>query len=154
LSHLCARACDLGIAQGSRLTNFVGILSQGLRIAPPEAPKSGYRFGKGSTIPSPPFSPSHAQARAIDADALCVRFVALTIISLLCRLRLQVGVVLSHLQGGPHGALTSPELIPLGPPINPLTAYTLCHNHQGIMLLNEVALGRMCELLVRKQASR
>ena len=32
---------------GSRLTNFVGILSQGLRIAPPEAPKSGYRFGKG-----------------------------------------------------------------------------------------------------------
>jgi len=32
---------------GSRLTNFVGILSQGLRIAPPEAPSSGYRFGKG-----------------------------------------------------------------------------------------------------------
>jgi poly [ADP-ribose] polymerase len=31
---------------GSRLTNFVGILSQGLRIAPPEAPVSGYRFGK------------------------------------------------------------------------------------------------------------
>jgi poly [ADP-ribose] polymerase len=25
----------------------VGILSQGLRIAPPEAPKTGYRFGKG-----------------------------------------------------------------------------------------------------------
>jgi len=32
---------------GSRLTNFVGILSQGLRIAPPEAPSTGYRFGKG-----------------------------------------------------------------------------------------------------------
>jgi len=32
---------------GSRFTNYVGILSQGLRIAPPEAPKSGYRFGKG-----------------------------------------------------------------------------------------------------------
>jgi poly [ADP-ribose] polymerase len=32
---------------GSRLTNFVGILSQGLRIAPPEAPVSGYRYGKG-----------------------------------------------------------------------------------------------------------
>jgi len=32
---------------GSRLTNYVGIISQGLRIAPPEAPKSGYRFGKG-----------------------------------------------------------------------------------------------------------
>ncbi|KAG7378094.1 E3 ubiquitin-protein ligase mib1 [Phytophthora pseudosyringae] len=32
---------------GSRLSNFVGILSQGLRIAPPEAPKNGYQFGKG-----------------------------------------------------------------------------------------------------------
>lgn len=32
---------------GSRSTNFAGILSQGLRIAPPEAPASGYMFGKG-----------------------------------------------------------------------------------------------------------
>ncbi|KAI3506849.1 hypothetical protein L1887_21425 [Cichorium endivia] len=32
---------------GSRLTNYVGILSQGLRIAPPEAPATGYMFGKG-----------------------------------------------------------------------------------------------------------
>ncbi|KYQ93045.1 poly(ADP-ribosyl)transferase [Tieghemostelium lacteum] len=32
---------------GSRLTNWVGIIGQGLRIAPPEAPKTGYRFGKG-----------------------------------------------------------------------------------------------------------
>ena len=32
---------------GSRISNFVGILSQGLRIAPPEAPVSGYLFGKG-----------------------------------------------------------------------------------------------------------
>ena len=32
---------------GSRSTNFGGILSQGLRIAPPEAPASGYMFGKG-----------------------------------------------------------------------------------------------------------
>ncbi|XP_045833755.1 poly [ADP-ribose] polymerase 2 [Trifolium pratense] len=32
---------------GSRLTNWTGILSQGLRIAPPEAPVSGYMFGKG-----------------------------------------------------------------------------------------------------------
>ena len=27
---------------GSRLSNWVGILSQGLRIAPPEAPVTGY----------------------------------------------------------------------------------------------------------------
>ncbi|CAF4806923.1 unnamed protein product [Rotaria socialis] len=32
---------------GSRLTNFAGIMSQGLRIAPPEAPVTGYMFGKG-----------------------------------------------------------------------------------------------------------
>ena len=32
---------------GSRVMNFAGILSQGLRIAPPEAPVTGYMFGKG-----------------------------------------------------------------------------------------------------------
>lgn len=33
---------------GSRSTNFAGILSQGLRIAPPEAPVNGYMFDKAS----------------------------------------------------------------------------------------------------------
>lgn len=32
---------------GSRQTNWAGILGQGLRIAPPEAPVTGYMFGKG-----------------------------------------------------------------------------------------------------------
>ncbi|XP_043840434.1 poly [ADP-ribose] polymerase 2 isoform X2 [Dromiciops gliroides] len=32
---------------GSRLGNWVGILSHGLRVAPPEAPITGYMFGKG-----------------------------------------------------------------------------------------------------------
>ncbi|KAI9918916.1 hypothetical protein PsorP6_011479 [Peronosclerospora sorghi] len=32
---------------GSRLSNIVGILSKGLRVAPPEAPNNGYMFGKG-----------------------------------------------------------------------------------------------------------
>lgn len=32
---------------GSRTTNYIGILSQGLRIAPPEAPVTGYFLGKG-----------------------------------------------------------------------------------------------------------
>ncbi|CAD6197649.1 unnamed protein product [Caenorhabditis auriculariae] len=32
---------------GSLKMNYVGILSQGLRIAPPEAPVTGYMFGKG-----------------------------------------------------------------------------------------------------------
>jgi poly [ADP-ribose] polymerase 2/3/4 len=42
---------DLGnrmlLWHGSRLTNWAGILSDGLRIAPPEAPVTGYMFGKG-----------------------------------------------------------------------------------------------------------
>eukprot|EP01087_Luapelamoeba_hula_P009311 TRINITY_DN2401_c0_g2_i2.p1 TRINITY_DN2401_c0_g2~~TRINITY_DN2401_c0_g2_i2.p1 ORF type:complete len:1324 (+),score=258.43 TRINITY_DN2401_c0_g2_i2:192-4163(+) len=32
---------------GSQLANYMGIFKQGLRIAPPEAPASGYMFGKG-----------------------------------------------------------------------------------------------------------
>ncbi|XP_072005479.1 poly [ADP-ribose] polymerase 2 isoform X1 [Engystomops pustulosus] len=32
---------------GSRMSNWVGILSQGLRVAPKEAPVTGYMFGKG-----------------------------------------------------------------------------------------------------------
>ena len=32
---------------GSSVSNFVGILSQGMRIAPPYAPASGYALGKG-----------------------------------------------------------------------------------------------------------
>ena len=32
---------------GSRLSNFASILSKGLKIAPPEAPVTGYMFGKG-----------------------------------------------------------------------------------------------------------
>jgi poly [ADP-ribose] polymerase 1 len=32
---------------GSRTANYIGILSQGLRIAPPEAPVTGYFLGKG-----------------------------------------------------------------------------------------------------------
>lgn len=32
---------------GSRVSNFVSILSKGLRIAPKEAPSTGYMFGKG-----------------------------------------------------------------------------------------------------------
>eukprot|EP00092_Neocalanus_flemingeri_P041435 GFUD01045121.1.p1 GENE.GFUD01045121.1~~GFUD01045121.1.p1 ORF type:complete len:172 (+),score=41.80 GFUD01045121.1:54-569(+) len=37
----------LVVYHGSRLSNWAGILSQGLRIAPPEAPSTGYMFGKG-----------------------------------------------------------------------------------------------------------
>ncbi|KAL4945458.1 hypothetical protein BDV06DRAFT_209441 [Aspergillus oleicola] len=40
-------SCRRLLWHGSRSTNYGGILSQGLRIAPPEAPVSGYMFGKG-----------------------------------------------------------------------------------------------------------
>ncbi|KAF5930484.1 hypothetical protein HYC85_031357 [Camellia sinensis] len=40
-------------ARGSHLTNFVGILSQGLRIAPPDAPATGYMLGKGVYFADP-----------------------------------------------------------------------------------------------------
>jgi len=38
---------EMLLIHGSRVTNFVGILSQGLKIAPPDVPASGYLFGKG-----------------------------------------------------------------------------------------------------------
>ncbi|KAL0212220.1 hypothetical protein RCL1_005846 [Eukaryota sp. TZLM3-RCL] len=44
-------ACPIGNKQllfhGSRVTNAAGILSSGLRIAPPNVPTTGYMFGKG-----------------------------------------------------------------------------------------------------------
>lgn len=47
---------------GSRRSNVIGILSQGLRIAPPEAPVSGYMFGKGIYF-ADMFSKSRAYCR-------------------------------------------------------------------------------------------
>lgn len=43
-SHLDNRRL---LFHGTKLTNMLGILGQGLRIAPPEAPPTGYMFGKG-----------------------------------------------------------------------------------------------------------
>lgn len=42
-----ARAHSSLLWHGSRVTNFAGILKEGLRVAPPEAPSTGYMFGKG-----------------------------------------------------------------------------------------------------------
>ena len=60
---------------GSRSTNFGGILSQGLRIAPPEAPVSGYMFGKGVyfadiSTKSAAYCASHA-SRGVGLMLLC-----------------------------------------------------------------------------------
>ena len=50
---------------GSRTTNFAGILGQGLRIAPPEAPVTGYMFGKGVYC-----APAHGSNPATSRSAL------------------------------------------------------------------------------------
>lgn len=46
-NHALADGGRLLLWHGSRTTNFAGILKQGLRIAPPQAPVTGYMFGKG-----------------------------------------------------------------------------------------------------------
>jgi len=51
---------------GSRVTNYIGILSEGLKIAPEDAPVSGYMFGKGvyfSDVPSKAANYCHATRR-------------------------------------------------------------------------------------------
>ena len=62
----CPAPSRMLLWHGSRLTNWVGILSQGLRIAPPEAPITGYMvcWRKDRSLwcavvcfPSPPLSP-------------------------------------------------------------------------------------------------
>ena len=78
---------------GSRLTNWVGILSQGLRIAPPEAPSTGYvrekiRGKKNYLIKKKIFFFFFA-----DVWQGC----------LLCQHGLQVGQLLLHVQGEPDG---------------------------------------------------
>lgn len=58
---------DLGnrrlLWHGSRRSNFISILSQGLRVAPPEAPVQGYMFGKGIY-----FADVYAKSRAYCAS--------------------------------------------------------------------------------------
>lgn len=52
---------------GSRLTNYVGILKNGLKVAPPEAPVTGYMFGKGVIASASP--PTTASPRKTTTPA-------------------------------------------------------------------------------------
>jgi hypothetical protein len=56
---------------GSRLTNWAGILSQGLRIAPPEAPSTGYmvRSSHSATCMSPPHKGQSAHGVGVVSDS-------------------------------------------------------------------------------------
>ena len=62
---------------GSRLTNWVGILSKGLRIAPPEAPVTGYMFGKGvyfaDMVSDAKHSPAKYSPCLLSKSASCCR---------------------------------------------------------------------------------
>ena len=44
---------------GSRITNYVGILSEGLRVAPPDAPITGFVLGKGIYFADIPSKAAH-----------------------------------------------------------------------------------------------
>lgn len=72
---------------GSRVTNFAGILSQGLRIAPPEAPVTGYMFGKGIYFADMVSkSANYCNTHALDPKGLLLLCdVALGNVSKLCR---------------------------------------------------------------------
>jgi poly [ADP-ribose] polymerase 2/3/4 len=61
---------------GSAMSNYLGILSQGLRIAPPEAPSTGYMFGKGVYF-ADMFRKSDAYAHGITSKVLILCEVAL-----------------------------------------------------------------------------
>ncbi|GAM25600.1 hypothetical protein SAMD00019534_087750 [Acytostelium subglobosum LB1] len=49
---------------GTKTTNYLSILSQGLKIAPPEAPATGYMFGKGIYF-ADLFTKSHGYCRGV-----------------------------------------------------------------------------------------
>lgn len=55
--------CRMLLWHGSRLTNMVGILSSGLRVAPPEAPVTGYM---------------------VCLSSLCLSFIYLSVYVLVC----------------------------------------------------------------------
>ena len=61
---------------GSAMSNYLGILSQGLRIAPPEAPTTGYMFGKGVYF-ADMYRKSDAYAHGITSKVLILCEVAL-----------------------------------------------------------------------------
>ncbi|KAJ3036066.1 hypothetical protein HDV00_003113 [Rhizophlyctis rosea] len=61
---------------GSRVSNMVGILSKGLKIAPPEAPQIGLMFGKGIYF-ADAFAKSHSYAHGTKSKLMLLCEVAL-----------------------------------------------------------------------------
>ena len=137
---------------GSRTTNFAGILSQGLRIAPPEAPVTGYMFGKGvyTAGTQTPQKPQLGHARAhwrlsifASASDVPARRHGVQERQLLLRVAFQ-----------PHGrraraherAQRAAHMTHGIPPLCPATLSTLRFGRtQGLLLLCQVALGNVSE---------
>jgi len=129
---------------GSRMTNFVGILSQGLRIAPPEAPVSGYRFGKGI------YFADLAQL----SSCYCRAYGQSDFLMLLCDVALGKTADVEHdtymekapkgtnstkalgtIEPDPKDRTTTPEgaVIPYGPIVDSKYKNVSCHEHQYIV---------------------
>ncbi|CAK1604001.1 unnamed protein product [Parnassius mnemosyne] len=125
---------------GSRVTNFAGILSQGLRIAPPEAPVTGYMFGKGIYF---------ADMVSKSANYCCTNKNNPVGVMLLCEVALgdmkecTAADYITKLPSGKHStwgvgrtqpdparARTLPDgtLVPLGPPVPAHKDTTLLYN--------------------------
>ncbi|KAK3325101.1 poly-ribose polymerase-like protein [Apodospora peruviana] len=81
---------------GSRATNFGGILSQGLRIAPPEAPVNGYMFDKGIYL---------ADMSSKSAGYCCPHISDRTALLLLCEAEL--GDPIQELTGASYNAAST-----------------------------------------------
>ncbi|EPQ16369.1 Poly [ADP-ribose] polymerase 1 [Myotis brandtii] len=125
---------------GSRTTNFAGILSQGLRIAPPEAPVTGYMFGKGIYF-ADMVSKSANYCHTSQGDPVGLVLLG----EVAYRVMLQHSAWLGSL--APTGYMFGKGIY-FADMVSKSANY--CHTSQGdpvgLVLLGEVALGNMYEL--------
>ncbi|XP_047140981.1 poly [ADP-ribose] polymerase 1 isoform X1 [Hydra vulgaris] len=144
---------------GSRTTNYAGILSQGLRIAPPEAPVTGYMFGKGIYF---------ADMASKSANYCCTTRSNNTGLMLLCEValgnmyELKQSEHISKLPPGKHSCKglgsTSPDpsmdkvidgevLVPLGKPISTnIKDSTLLYNEYIVYDVAQVNIKYLVQL--------
>ncbi|KAM3962867.1 poly-(ADP-ribose) polymerase [Aphomia sociella] len=143
---------------GSRVTNFAGILSQGLRIAPPEAPVTGYMFGKGIYF---------ADMVSKSANYCCVGKDNPIGVILLCEVALgdmkecKQAEYVTRLPAGRHSVWglgrTEPDpaktqqlpcgtLVPLGPPVETKRNCSLLYNEYIVYDVAQVNVKYLLEL--------
>lgn len=148
---------------GSGFTNWVAILSQGLRIAPPEAPVSGYMFGKGVYF-ADMFTKSanycrFGYGRNADSGLLCIAEVALGDHYVKYHseyvTKLPSGTHSTFARGStmpnPKGDKTLPDgaVIPLGSPFRPSLdqSSSLCYNEFIVYDVSQIRMRYLVEAL-------